>query len=68
MCLNLAAEDLFRLVGSGESAMPFEKPGETCFFREQGINLWEADEQYDRKGGFRRKVFSQVGVEKPSAA
>lgn len=62
---DIGAESLFALFAENESARPDVPPGETYFFRDQGLNLWEADEQYDRRGGYRRKVYAQVGVEEP---
>ena len=62
------AKELFKLFASREVAIPFERPGETCFFPHQGLNLWEADEQYDRKGSYKRALYAQVGVEAPEAA
>ena len=64
---DLSAADLFAIVAEGEPAIPLVQPGGTCFFPRQGINLWEADEQYDRKGNYKRKVYAQVGVENPEA-
>lgn len=64
---DLEATELFKLISQKEPATPLVKPGETCFFPFQGINLWEADEQYDRKGGYKRQVYAQVGVEAPEA-
>lgn len=60
------AISLFRLFALNEKAALDVAPGETCFFPSQGLNLWEADEQYDRKGGYKRKVYAQVGVEMPA--
>ena len=57
---------LFNLFAANEEQAPNESPGETCFFPTQGLNLWEADEQYDHRGGFKRKVYAQVGIEKPT--
>ncbi len=65
---NLKATDLFQAVAKNEPVIPHEKPGETCFFPHQGINLWEADNQYDRRGGYSRPVYAQVGIEAPKNA
>lgn len=62
---NIEATELFKFIASKEPKKPVENPGETCFFPAQGINLWEADEQYDRKGGYKRSVYAQVGIELP---
>lgn len=62
------AKKLFQLFASREIAVPFERPGETCFFPHQGLNLWEADEQYDRKGSYKRPLYAQIGVEAPEAS
>lgn len=62
------ATALFRILSANESVPPSVSPGETCFFPSQGLNLWESDEQYDRKGGYRRKVYAQIGIEKPTCA
>ncbi len=63
---DIDAESLFRLFASNEEEAPTVPPGETYFFPTQGLNLWEADKQYDRRGGFKRKVYAQVGVELPN--
>ncbi|MEM7430561.1 MAG: hypothetical protein AAF351_01350 [Pseudomonadota bacterium] len=62
---DISAESLFRLFAAGETNLPNVPPGETAFFPAQGLNLWEADEQYDYQGGFKRRIYAQVGVEKP---
>ncbi len=62
---NMEAVALFKLIAQREPVMPLIEAGKTCFFPSQGINLWEADEQYDRKGGYKRRVYAQVGVEAP---
>ncbi len=61
------AVSLFNLFAVNEQEPPDASPGDTCFFPAQGLNLWEADEQYDRKGGYKRKVYAQVGVEIPTS-
>lgn len=63
---DIDAKELFSLVAKNEPITPQESPGETYFFSHQGINLWEADEQYDRKGGYTRPVYAQVGIETPA--
>ncbi len=63
---DLDAESLFSLLAANEQQTPDASPGETHFFPTQGLNLWDADEQYDRRGGFNRRVYAQIGVEKPS--
>ncbi len=63
---DIDAESLFNLFAANEQQSPIALPGETHFFPTQGLNLWEADEQYDRRGGFKRKVYAQVGIEHPS--
>jgi 8-oxo-dGTP pyrophosphatase MutT (NUDIX family) len=60
---DLEASELFKAVSQHEPVTPLVKPGKTCFFPYQGINLWEADEQYDRKGGYKRRVYAQIGIE-----
>ncbi|MEM8489065.1 MAG: hypothetical protein AAF564_26195, partial [Bacteroidota bacterium] len=65
---DMNAKELFLVVARNEASVPTVLPGETCFFPNQGINLWEADEQYDRKGGFKRLVYGQVGVELPEGS
>ncbi len=65
---DVDAESLFRLFAWNENEVPNATPGDTCFFPRQGLNLWEADEQYDRRGGYSRKVYAQVGVEAPAAS
>ena len=59
------AVSLFNLFAANERPAPDASPGDTHFFPAQGLNLWEADEQYDRRGGFKRKVYAQVGIEQP---
>ena len=39
---NIEAAKLFIAVAEKEPAIPHEKPGETCYFASQGVNLWEA--------------------------
>ncbi len=63
---DVEAESLFTLFAGNERRPPDATPGETCFFPDQGLNLWEADEQYDRRGGYKRRVYAQIGVEEPS--
>ena len=62
---DIPAVELFSLVGAGEPTTPTEMPGETCFFPKQGLNLWESDEQYDRKGNYKRKIYAQIGLQQP---
>ena len=58
---DMEAAELFELVSQHES-------GEHVFddsqyiFPDQIITLWDADEQYDRKGGEERKVWAQIGL------
>lgn len=65
---DIEAKELFAIVAKNEPVTPEMLPGETCFFPNQGINLWEADEQYDRKGGYKRPVYAQVGIESPEGS
>jgi len=60
---DIDAKELFGVVARNESKSPSEEPGETCFFPDQGLNLWEAEVQYDRKGGYMREVYAQIGIE-----
>ncbi len=60
---DIDAESLFGLLAANEPEAPDASPGESCFFAAQGQKLWEADEQYDRRGGFKRTVYAQVGVQ-----
>jgi hypothetical protein len=64
---DIEAKSLFRLFALNEEAALDASPGETCFFPSQGLNVWEADEQYDRRGGYKRKVYAQVGMEMPAS-
>ncbi len=63
---DMDANSLFKLFALNEEGALEAPPGETCFFPSQGLNVWEADEQYDRKGTHTRKVYAQVGVELPA--
>ena len=45
---DIDAESLFQLFAANELQEPGVSPGDTHFFPTQGLNLWEADEQYDR--------------------
>lgn len=58
----LGAEELFALVAAvdGTGAHRFVDHG-YCF-PGQIFTLWDADEQYDRRGGGRRPVWAQVGL------
>lgn len=62
---DIEATELFLAFAKNEIEKPNKNPGETYFFPHQGLNLWEADMQYDRKGSYHRKVYAQVGVEAP---
>ena len=62
---DIDAKSLFKLFALNEEDTPEIPPGETCFFPSQGLNLWEADTQYDRKGGYTREVYAQIGLEEP---
>ena len=59
---------LFEKFAINECTSPDVPPGETCFFPHQGLYLWESDEQYDRKGNYKRRVYAQVGIERPASA
>jgi hypothetical protein len=56
------AEDLFRLLAKrdGTDVVTYNTT-EHCF-RTTVVTLYEADEQYDHRGGQRRQVWSQIGV------
>lgn len=58
---DLPAERLFRLIASDERVPPEFDPQEFCF-SDQIVTVWEADEQYDYKGGHARRVYGQVGI------
>ncbi|MDR2128337.1 MAG: hypothetical protein LBP52_04650 [Burkholderiaceae bacterium] len=58
----LSAPELFALMASADHSGPHEfNVYEYCFPR-QILTLWDADTQYDLRGGERRVVWAQVGV------
>ncbi|MEL6703265.1 MAG: hypothetical protein AAFU38_10230 [Bacteroidota bacterium] len=58
---DTAARMLFRHIASFESgAHRFDRA--EYRFPDQIVTLWEADRQYDYRGGERRLVYAQVGV------
>jgi hypothetical protein len=59
---NLAAPELFRLIASKEQAGAHTYSPLEYLFPQQIVTLYEADEQYDRKGNGSRPVFAEVGV------
>ena len=63
---DMDAKSLFKLFALNEEGALEVPPGDTCFFPSQGLNLWEADKQYDRKGGYTREVYAQIGLEEPA--
>ena len=59
---DLAAPDLFALIASNERRGRHRYRGAEYLFRDQVVTVYEADEQYDRKGKRSRPVFGQVGI------
>lgn len=59
---NLAAADLFLLVAEADRSGPHAFNSYEYCFPNQILTLWDADEQYDRAGGGKRQIWSQVGI------
>ncbi|MCO6047857.1 hypothetical protein NG895_28460 [Aeoliella sp. ICT_H6.2] len=59
---DLPAPELFALIASRERSGRHDYSAAEYVFPEQIVTLYEADEQYDRKGGESRPVFAEVGV------
>jgi hypothetical protein len=59
---DLSAPDLFALIASRERTQTHHYSPLEYLFPDQIVTLYEADEQYDRKGGGTRPVFAEVGV------
>jgi hypothetical protein len=59
---DLAAPDLFALIASHERSRNHTYSPLEYLFPDQVVTLYDADEQYDRKGNYSRPVFAEVGV------
>lgn len=59
---NLAATDLFSLMAEADGSGPHTFNSYEYRFPNQILTLWDADEQYDRKGRETRPIWSQVGI------
>src|SRR5262245_25445609 len=59
---DLAAPELFALIASQERTGTHIYSTSTYLFPDQIVTLYDADEQYDRKGNESRPVFAEVGV------
>ena len=59
---DLAATEFFALVAAHDDSGPHEFDRYEYVFPNQILTLWDADEQYDRKGGEARPVWAQVGL------
>ncbi len=62
---DYSAEALFDLLSAldGQSGSQFQ-PNE-FYFRTIHMNVWDADSQYDYRGGKQTPVYGQVGVSSP---
>ncbi len=63
---SLEASELFSLVTAADGSGPHEFTASEYLFPGQIITLWDADEQYDRRGGETRPVWAQVGIGNPA--
>lgn len=63
---NVDADALGSAFARDEPTVPSVTPGDGVFFPGLGITLWEAHQDYDRKGGHVRPVYAQIGVERPA--
>jgi hypothetical protein len=59
---DIDAEISFRHIAEHESNQNHDFTDLEYIFPDQIISLWEADTQYDRKGGERRMVWGQIGI------
>jgi hypothetical protein len=59
---DLPAPELFALFATDDASGPHAFNASEYLFPELIVALWEADEQYDRKGGESRAVYATVGV------
>ena len=64
----LSAPDLFSLAAAADHSGPHSFTRTEYFFPNQLITLWDADEQYDRKGNETRPVWAQMGIGNASYA
>jgi hypothetical protein len=59
---DLAAPDLFALFAGDDTSGPHAYDAAEYLFPELIVALWDADEQYDRKGNESRPVYATVGI------
>jgi hypothetical protein len=59
---DLPAPDLFSLFAADDHAGPHQYNSSEYLFPDLIVSLWEADNQYDRKGGYSRPLYATVGV------
>jgi hypothetical protein len=59
---DLPAPELFALIASHERAQTHTYSPLEYTFPDQVVTLYEADEQYDRKGNRTRAVYAEVGI------
>ena len=63
---DVAADELMEHIRQFDQPDPeLSKQGNEYFFPQLILSLWEADEQYDHKGGQERPMFGEVGVGTP---
>lgn len=56
------ARDVFAAIARREATGAHAFDSSEYLFPEQVVTLWEADEQYDHRGGQRRVVWAQIGI------
>lgn len=59
---DLPAQDLFTLAAAADNSGVHGFSSQEYCFPKQILTLWDADEQYDRKGNEERLVWAQIGV------
>lgn len=59
---DISAKTLFDLAASNDDSGSHEFSGYEYIFPNQILTLWDADEQYDQKGGEQRVIWAQVGL------
>lgn len=59
---DMAAAQSFRLIASAETRDEHAFNDAGYLFPDQIVSLWEADSQYDRKGGELRPMWGQIGI------
>jgi hypothetical protein len=65
---SLTAEEVFLLLAASEGAGEYTYNCQEYFFPKQVLTLWDADEQYDRKGNETRPFWGQIGIGSSSYA